>query len=161
MMQVQTKSLAWLVAVDMTLVTVACLIPAVSHLFALPLYMLNPMLALLLVGMALGRDWRNALPLAILMPLLSSLLTGMPAGGKVVCMMAELAVVAGLFHVLINRWNAVLSVFAAIFAGKVVYYLLKAFVLAPVALVGTEWWIQLCAVLLWGGLFAMIYKSRK
>ena len=111
-MQVQTKSLAWLVAVDMTLVTVACLIPAVSHLFALPLYMLNPMLALLLVGMALGRDWRNALLLAILMPLLSSLLTGMP-------------------------------------------------VLAPVALVGTEWWIQLCAVLLWGGLFAMIYKSRK
>ena len=78
-----------------------------------------------------------------------------------VCMMAELATVAGLFHLLSRRWNAVVSVFAAILAGKVVYYALKAVVIAPAVLVGTEWWMQLLAVALWGGLFAAFYKRMR
>jgi hypothetical protein len=42
-----------------------------------------------------------------------------------------------------------------------VYYGLKAVVLAPAVLVGTEWWMQLAAVVLWGGLFAMLYKRSE
>ena len=140
----------------MVLLAAACLIPAASHLFAVPLYMLNPMLALLLAGVLFGRDWRNALVLAVLMPLVSCLVTGMPAVPKMVCMMAELATVVGLFSVFERRWGAALAVFPAIVAGKVIYYALKAIILAPAVLVGTEWWMQLAAVLLWGGLFAML-----
>lgn len=160
-MTTTAKKVTTLAGLDAVLLAAACLIPAASHVLVFPLYMLNPMLALLLVGMLLGRDWRNALLLAVLMPLVSSLVVGMPAAPKMVCMMAELATVAGLFHVFSKRWNAVASVFVAILAGKAVYYALKALVMTPATLVGTEWWIQLGAVIVWGGLFAMLYKKVK
>lgn len=157
----RTQTLVRLTALDAVLLTVACLVPAASHVLALPLYMLNPMLAILLTGMLLGRDWRNSLVLAVLLPAVSCLVAGMPAAEKMVCMMAELATVAGLFGWLKSRMGTVLAVFAAILAGKVVYYALKAVVIAPAVLVGTDWKVQLLAVLLWGGLFAMLYKRVK
>lgn len=145
----------------MALLGAACLVPAVSHLLALPLYMLNPMLALLLVGLLIGRDWRNAMVLAVLMPLVSCLVTGMPAAPKMVCMMAELATVATMFGWLQRKWAVLPAVLTAVLAGKAVYYALKAVVIAPAVLVGTAWWMQLGAVVLWCGLFTLVYKSRK
>ena len=159
-MTLKSNSIVRLAALDAVLLTLACLIPAASHLLAVPLYMLNPMLALLLVGVLLGKDWRNALVLAVLLPLVSCLLTGMPAAPKMVCMMAELATVAGLFHLLSHRWTVLPAVLVAVVAGKVVYYALKSIILAPAMLVGTEWWIQLGTVIVWGGLFVMGYKMR-
>ena len=160
-MTTKVKTLTHFAVLDTLLVVAACFVPAASHLFAAPLYMLNPMLALMLAGILVGRDWRNALVLAVLMPLVSCLVVGMPTAPKMACMMGELAVVAGLFHLFEYRLGAVLSVFAAIVAGKVVYYAMKALILAPATLVGTEWWIQLMAVALWGGLFAMVYNRVK
>lgn len=158
-MTLKSNSIVRLAALDAVLLTLACLIPAASHLFALPLYMLNPMLALLLAGMLMGRDWRNALVLAVLMPLASCLLAGMPTAPKMVCMMAELATVAGVFHLLSRRWTVLPAVLVAVLAAKGVYYALKALIIAPAVLVGTAWWMQLGAVLLWGGLFALLYKK--
>ena len=146
---------------DAVLLTLACLIPAASHLLAVPLYMFNPMLALLLAGVLLGKDWRNALVLALLLPLVSCLLTGMPSAAKMVCMMAELVTVAALFGWLQNKWAVLPAVLTAVVAGKAVYYGLKAVVLAPAVLVGTAWWMQLGAVVVWAGLFAMLYKNRR
>ena len=159
MIATKTDSIVRIAMVDAVLVALACLVPAVSHLTAVPLYVANPMLALLLAGMLLGKDWRNALVLAVLMPLTSCLLTGMPAAPKMVCMAAELATVAVLFGVLSRRWKALPAVLTAIVAGKVVYYVLKAVVVAPAVLVGTDLWLQLAAVLLWGGLFALLFRK--
>lgn len=161
MIATKTNPIVKYAVLDTVLVTLACLVPAASHLFAVPLYVANPMLALLLAGMLFGRDWRNALVLAVLMPLVSCLLTGMPAAGKMVCMMAELATVATMFGVLSRRWKVLPAVLVSVVAAKVVYYGLKAMVLAPAVLVGTEWWMQLGAVVLWSGLFAMLYKKFK
>ena len=161
MIATKTNSIVKFAVLDTVLVTLACLVPAASHLFAVPLYVANPMLALLLAGMLFGRDWRNALVLAVLMPLVSCLLTGMPAAGKMVCMMAELATVATMFGVLSRRWKVLPAVLVSVVVAKGVYYGLKAMVLAPAVLVGTEWWMQLGAVVLWGGLFAMLYKKFK
>lgn len=156
-----TKPIVRFVALDAVLIAAACLIPAASHLFALPLYMLNPMLALLLAGMLIGRDWRNSLVLAVLLPATSCLLVGMPSAAKMVCMMAELSVVATLFGLLSKQWKTLPTILLAIVGGKVVYYLLKAVVVAPAVLVTTSWTVQLLAVLLWGGLFALLYSRRK
>ena len=160
-MSLKSKSIVRFTLLDAALLTLACMIPAASHVLALPLYMLNPMLALLLAGMLVGKDWRNALVLAVLLPLVSSLLTGMPAAPKMVCMMAELATVAALFAWLAKRWAVLPAVLTAIVAGKAVYYGLKAVVMAPAVLVGTAWWMQLGAVVVWAGLFAMLYKRFK
>ena len=157
----KSNSIVRLAALDAVLLTLACLVPAASHLFAVPLYVANPMLALLLAALLLGRDWKNALVLAVLMPLASCLLTGMPAAPKMVCMVAELVTVATLFGALSRRWKVLPAVLVSVLAAKGVYYALKAVVLAPAVLVGTEWWIQLSAVVLWGGLFAMLYKRVK
>lgn len=161
MENVKSNKLIRLALTDMALLGVACLVPSVSHLLALPLYMLNPMLALLLVGLLIGRDWRNAMVLAVLMPLVSCLVTGMPAAPKMVCMMAELATVATMFGWLQRKWAVLPAVLTAVLAGKAVYYALKAVVIAPAVLVGTAWWMQLGAVVLWCGLFTLVYKSRK
>ena len=161
MIATKTNPIVKYAVLDTVLVTLACLVPAASHLFAVPLYVANPMLALLLAGMLFGRDWRNALVLAVLMPLVSCLLTGMPSAGKMVCMMAELATVATMFGVLSRHWKVLPAVLVSVLAAKVVYYALKAVVVAPVVLVGTEWWMQLGAVVLWSGLFAMLYKKFK
>ena len=161
MIATKTNPIVKYAVLDTVLVTLACLVPAASHLFAVPLYVANPMLALLLAGLLIGRDWRNALVLAVLMPLVSCLLTGMPAAGKMVCMMAELATVATMFGVLSRRWKVLPAVLVSVVAAKGVYYGLKVMVLAPAVLVGTEWWMQLGAVVLWSGLFAMLYKKFK
>ena len=145
MTNTRTLGVGGLLLLDAMLVGAACVVPAASHVLALPLYMLNPMLALLL---------------AVLMPVVSCMVTGMPAPAKMVCMVAELATVAALFGVLARRWKVLPAVLTAVLAGKGVYYALKALVMAPAVLVGTAWWVQIAAVLLWGGLFAMLYKRK-
>ena len=106
-MSLKSNSIIRLAALDAVLLTLVCLIPAASHLLAVPLYMLNPMLALLLAGVLLGKDWRNARVLAVLLPLVSCLLVGMPTAPKMVSMMAVLATVAGLLHLLSRRRGSV------------------------------------------------------
>lgn len=158
MVNIKTKTIAGYAVADVALVAAACMVPALSHALALPLYMLNPMLALLLAGMLVRRDWRNGLLLALLMPLVSCLVVGMPTADKMVCMMAELATVAAVFGWLQRRWSVLPAVLVAVLAAKVVYYGLKALIVTSAVLVGTDWMVQLGAVLLWGGLFAMLYK---
>ena len=149
------------VGADAVLLALACLIPAASHALALPLYKLNPMLALMLAGMVAGKDWRNGLLLAVLLPAVSWLAVGMPTAAKAVCMAAELATVAAVFGGLQRKWSPMTAVLAAAVAGKGVYYLLKALLLPTAPLVGTEWWLQAGAVVLWGGLFALIYRRPR
>lgn len=158
-MNTTVRPLTRTIALDAVLLTAACLIPAASHLLAFPLYMLNPMLALLLAAILMGRDWRNALLMAVLLPAVACLLTGMPAAPKMFCMMAELATVATLFGWLQRKWAVLPAVLTAIVAGKAVYYALKALVLAPAVLVGTQWTVQLLAVMLWAGVFTLLYKK--
>ncbi len=159
MTNTRTMRVGGLLLLDAVMVGAACMVPAVSHVVALPLYMLNPMLALLLAGMLVGKDWRNGLLLALLMPVVSCLVTGMPAPAKMVCMVAELATVAALFGVLSRRWKALPAVLTAIVAGKVVYYGMKVVIVAPAVLVGTDMWLQLAVVILWGGLFALLFRK--
>ena len=73
--------------------------------------------------------------------------------------MAEFAVVATLFGWLQRKWSVFPAVLTAIVAGKLVYYILKTVIIAPSVLVSTQWTVQLLAVLLWAGLFTLLYKK--
>lgn len=160
-MTTTTLTLKRLVLLDAALLAAACLLPVFAHLTALPLYQFNPMLLLLLCGMALGADRRNAMLLAVLLPAVSMLATGMPAPAKALCMMAEYGVVAAVCGWLSQRsrlgdFGAVLLAMAA---GKACFYALKAALLAPAVLVGTSVWLQLAVMLAGAALFAAL-KSR-
>ena len=145
------------IVVDALLLTTACLVPTLSHLFAFPLYHLNPMLLVLLAGMLLVPDKRNVLLLALLLPWVSMMAVGMPTPLKALCMMAELSAVvliSGRFSV-----QGFGSMLLAIIGGKVVYYLLKALLLAPAVLVSTPVLTQLIVAVAAAMLFALL--SRK
>lgn len=165
MTNTKTRTIGGLVLADALLIGAACVVPAASHLLALPLYMLNPMLALLLAGMLMESRLLakyqsvNGFVLALLMPAVSCMVTGMPAPAKMVCMVAELTTVAALFGWLSRSWKVLPAVLTAIVGGKVVYYALKAIVIAPAVLVDTNLWLQLAVVLLWGGMFALLYRK--
>lgn len=145
------------IVVDALLLTTACLVPTLSHLFAFPLYHLSPMLLVLLAGMLLVPDKRNALLLALLLPLVSMMAVGMPTPLKALCMMAELSAVvliSGRFSV-----QGFVPMLLAIIGGKIVYYLLKALLLAPAVLVSTPVLTQLIVAVAAAMLFALL--SRK
>ena len=171
---VTSASLWRTAAMDLALLGAACLVPTLSHITALPLYQLNPMLLMLLASLLLVRDNRigrldlrsaNALFLAVAMPVVSMLAVGMPTPAKALCMAAELFSVVGLYSLLesrmpANRWAHFGLMLAAILAGKGVYYALKALLLAPATLIGTPLLTQLAVALAAALLFALLRPKR-
>ena len=158
---VSKKNIAANAALCVLLIAIACAVPSASHLLNIPIYKANPMLALLLIGIALSKDWRVGLALAVLMPVASFLTTGMPDGGKAVCMVAEYAALTSVFFLTSQKLtHTLLSIFIATVAGKIVYYGMKLLILSPATLIGTEWWIQLTSVVVLCCLFAIVYRKR-
>lgn len=157
----KTDSVIRTVVVDVVLLATICIIPALSHIVAFPLYKLNPMLLCLLAGMLFVGDRRNAYLLAVMLPLVSMLVSGMPFPLKTLCMIPELLTVVALFQLLQNRWKTFPAIITAIIGGKVVYYALKAMIIAPAMLVGTSLLVQGTVALLFAVAFAILYSRRQ
>ena len=138
------------VLLDAACIAAACLIPALSHLTALPLYRLDPMLWIVAAALVATSRHRlslaNLVGVAVLMPFAASLLVGMPSLAKALCMSAELVAFAVVARALLwraaNAPRRMLAVLAAVVASKAVYYGLKALILAPAALVGVPVAVQ-------------------
>ena len=160
----KVQSLWRIAAIDAVLLVVACGVPALSHLLAWPLYWLNPMLLVLLAGMLLVGDRRNAYLLAVLLPVVSMLAVGMPTPTKALCMVAEYSTVVFVSGRL-QAWNGQFAgtfgaMLLAMLGGKAVYYLLKAVLLAPVVLVSTPVWMQLAVVVVAAAIYATLMKLK-
>lgn len=162
-MKANTLTLKGTLLLDAALLSAACLLPAFSHLLALPLYQFNPMLLLLLASLALVDDRRNAYLMALLLPVVSMLVVGMPTPAKALCMAAEYSAVVALYGVFSEhtRMGSQFSILLAMLAGKGVFYAFKAVVIAPVVLIGTSVWIQAISMLLCAALFAVIKELRQ
>lgn len=141
-------------------VGVACIVPAMSHIIALPISALNPMLIMLVIGIALLRDRRFGYLLAVAMPLVSCLMTGMPTPLKALCMAAEFSTVVALFSLLCSRWKTVPTILTAIVSGKVVYYALKAVIIAPAVLISTGWQWQLVSIAISVIIFSVLVAKK-
>ncbi len=144
-------------------VILACLIPALSHFSALPLYKCNPMLILMLTAIALTHRCRvsqHGLYLsAIAMPAISSLLVGMPSHAISVCIAVELCtVVAVLQYAGLRRGylSTLAFTFIAMVCGKMVYYFLKWLLVTPDILVSTQWQTQILVAIITATLFASV-----
>lgn len=158
-----TRTLMRTALVDITLLVVACLVPTLSHITALPLYHLNPMLLVLLAGMLLVRNRANAFLLAVMLPLVSMMIVGMPTPLKAICMTAEMLTLVGLFTLMDNatasargrmgRTFAILL--AAMVASKIVYYAMKALLISPDALISTPLLTQVVVMVVAALLFGI------
>lgn len=162
--------------VDTALVGAACLIPTLSHLTALPLYHLNPMMLVLLGGMLAVRNRGNAVLLAVLLPTVSMLAVGMPAPAKALCMVAEMVTLVAAATWLERLWVKTASsgatsanrflanaglMLGAMLCGKVVYYLLKAWLMPAAALVGTPVLTQAVVMVAAAGLYSFLLTKNK
>ena len=154
-----TASLWRTLLTDAALAGAVCLIPWL-HVYAPWAVALNPMLFLLLAGMLLVPGRGNAFFLALLLPAISALVVGMPTPLKALCIAAELSTLVAVYSLMATKSQGsarmLLAMLLSMLAGKGVYYALKALLIAPAALVGTDVWMQVASMLLWGGLFAII-----
>lgn len=150
--------------IDVALLATACLVPTISHLTALPLYHLNPMMLVLMASLLLVNDRRNAYLMALLLPCVSMLAVGMPTPLKALCMVAEmetLVLVSQVLKVFGSKFFGQLgAMLVAMLCGKVVYYSLKALLIPAVALVGTPVATQVIVCVAAAIVFALIV-SRK
>lgn len=148
---------------DALLLASACLIPALSHLLAFPLYKLNPMLLVLMGGMMLVDSRWNAYLMALLVPFVTCLVVGMPTVSGAFCIALEFATVVSLTAPRAGGrfWALLALTVGAILAGKGVYYLAKWLIVRPDQLVTTSPLVQAVSVVAIAALFALVASRRR
>ena len=138
-------------------------VPALSHLTAVPFYLLDPMRLAVLGSLLVSRSRMNGLVLAVALPLLSFGISGHPVFPKCLVIAAELSVNVLLFWWLVRVTRVGLAAFLSILLSKVFYYGLKALVigtgLMQMELVSTALWVQLVVAVLISIAFALWWRK--
>ena len=118
--QVRTTSL-----IDLGIVGAIYLLPALTHLLPIPLYLIDPM-RLLLFFTLLTTHRTNSLVLAASIPFLSTLFSRHPVFPKNILIASELSLNVMVFHWILSKRNSILlASTVSILSAKVFYYLLK------------------------------------
>jgi hypothetical protein len=131
------KSNAKTYLIDFFLLLLIYFLPALSHLFAFPLYYLDPMRIALVIAL-IHTSKKNAYIIAFTLPLFSFLISSHPQILKTFLISTELIINLSLFFLLKNKLkNVFVSLFASIIISKVIYYFLK-FALISSALLDDE-----------------------
>ena len=163
-------------------------VPALSHLTAVPFYLLDPMRLAVLGALLASRSRVNGLVLAVALPLLSFGISGHPVFPKCLVIAAELSVNVLLFSWLVKAFTARLSsrsgdgaaghltggaapvriglaAFISILLSKAFYYGLKALVLGAglmqMELVSTALWVQLVVAVTISVCFALWWRNAR
>ena len=153
------------ILIDITALAFIYLVPGLSHLLSLPVYLIEPM-RLMLVLALVHTNKRNSYILALSMPLFSFIISGHPVFAKMFLIGMELSLNVFLFYLLAGRIrNVCPAIFISILLSKAVYYLLK-FALIRLAvidtsLVATPLLIQLVMTLVFSSYLGIILKNRK
>ncbi len=112
------------------------LVPAISHLLSLPVYLIEPMRLMLILAMV-HTSKSNAYLLALTLPLFSLVISGHPVFPKMLLIAFELSLNVFLFYLMAKRIKSVFpAILLSIVISKVLYYALK-FLLIQVAVIET------------------------
>lgn len=141
------------------------LVPSLSHLLGIPLYLIEPMRVMLILSLTHTSKY-NAYFLALTMPLFSFMISGHPTLLKMGLMTVELVLNVFLFYLLAKRLKYLfLAVLLSIVISKISYYLIKymliQMVLLNTELISTPVTIQLVTALLFSLYSWKFYKDRK
>lgn len=150
---------------DIVLLCVVGTIPALSHLFAVPLYEFEPM-RISLFAAILFSGKRNSYGLAAGMPLFAALTTGHPMPPKLFLIQFELLANAWILrHCLSRRWKFGLAVVVSVILAKALYYSGK-FLMLKAGLMGgqllaTDWTHQLAVLVLIAAVGHAVWNRRQ
>lgn len=136
--------------IDFFLLLSIYFLPALSHLFAFPIYYFDPMRIALVVAL-IHTSKKNAYIIAITLPLFSFLISSHPQILKSFLISTELIINLGLFFFLKDKLkNVFATLFISIVISKVIYYFLKFvliyFTLLNDKLFSTPFYFQLISV---------------
>jgi hypothetical protein len=153
------------ILIDMAALSVIYFVPALSHLLAVPIYLVEPMRIMLILGIA-HTSKRNAYLLALTLPLFSFAVSGHPVFLKSMLISIELVVNVWLFFTLAKVIrNHFAAMAAAIIGSKIFYYLLKFGLLSAAlingSLISTPIYLQLITTTLFSiYIFAVLRKKQ-
>ncbi len=151
------------VLIDLFALAFIYLVPTLSHLLSLPVYLIEPMRLMLILALV-HTTRQNGYLLALTMPLFSFIISGHPVFAKMFLIAAELSLNVFLFYLLSNRMKLLFpAVFLSIVLSKAIYYLLK-FMLIQLAvintsLVATPLLMQLAMTVVFSSYLALFYKK--
>ena len=139
------------------------IVPVISHLFALPIYYLEPMRLMLILGIA-HTSKKNAYILALTLPLFSFIISAHPVFLKTMLISAELLLNVWLYFFLVEKIkNQFGSIFLSIAISKVIYYIVKFGLLSVLllegSLVSTPIYVQVITMSLFS-VYIFLLKKR-
>jgi hypothetical protein len=134
------------ILLDFSALAFIYLVPSITHLLSLPVYLVEPMRLMLILSLAhSGRI--NSYILAMTLPAFSLLISAHPVFPKMLLISAELSLNVFLFFFLMRKINRIFpAALLSIILSKAAYYLLKFFLiklsLIETALVATPIIVQ-------------------
>lgn len=159
----KTKEIIRSSVFDVFAVTLIYFVPAISHLFALPIYFIEPMRLMLILSIVHTSN-RNAYILAASLPTFSFLISAHPVLPKVMLITGELLFNVWLFFYLTEKFkNKFTSMVLSITISKIAYYVVKfgliSFVLLEGSLISTPIIIQIITMLVFSG-YVFLLKDK-
>ena len=138
-------------------------LPAISHLFAFPVYYLDPMRIALVVAL-IHTSRKNSFLIALTLPIFSFLISSHPQFAKTFLLSAELLLNLAFFFLLNEKIrNVFTSLLASIIISKAIYYLLKFafinFALLDDKLFSTPYYFQIISAILLSSYMYLVNRS--
>lgn len=149
---------------DIGALTFIYLVPTISHLISLPVYLIEPMRLMLILALV-HTTKMNAYILALTMPMFSFLISSHPEFPKMILIAVELSLNVFLFYVLVKKIKYLFpAILFSILISKTIYYILK-FILIRMTfinsdLISTPILIQLATTLLFSLYLFKFYKKN-
>ena len=113
------------ILIDISALGFIYLVPTLSHLLNLPVYLIEPMRLMLILSLV-HTSRRNAYLLALTMPIFSFLVSGHPEFAKMLLITFELSLNVFLFFLLAKKFKYIFpSILLSIILSKTIYYILK------------------------------------
>lgn len=155
-----------IITFDILALVLMYFLPAISHLTAIPFYIIEPFRLMILVSLVVMNNKYNALLLAVTLPLFSFIIATHPLFAKAMLISIEM-----VFNILVYSWlikkinKPFWVILISIVISKAGYYLLKfGFIsmgLLSMSLVSTSLLVQLAVAFITALLFGQIYKLSK
>lgn len=138
--------------------------PALTHLFSLPIYFIEPMRLMIILALAHTKK-ENAYLLALTLPIFSYLVSGHPLLPKMFLITFELALNVFLYTLLAKKIrNALAPALLSILAAKAVYYgikyILVGYGILNMGIISTPVYMQIITILAFSSYIYIILSAK-
>ena len=149
--------------IDFSLLLFIYFLPVISHLFAFPVYYLDPMRIALVVAL-IHTSKKNSFIIALTLPLFSFIISSHPQLIKSFLLSTELIINLSLFFLLKDRIkNVFTSLLLSIIISRAIYYVLKfafiSFALLDDSLFSTPYYFQIISAILLSSYMYLVSRS--